>query len=33
VKDRCWDENPTLDEILPSHRIACWVDIKTGDYR
>jgi oligopeptide transport system ATP-binding protein len=33
VKDRCWDENPPLDEILPSHRIACWVDIKTGDYR
>jgi oligopeptide transport system ATP-binding protein len=33
VRDRCWDENPTLDEVLPGHRIACWVDIKTGEYR
>ena len=33
VKDRCRDENPKLDEILPGHRIACWIDIQTGDYR
>jgi oligopeptide transport system ATP-binding protein len=33
VKDRCWNENPGLDVITPGHRIACWVDIKTGDYR
>ena len=27
VKDKCWDENPTLREIEPGHNIACWVDI------
>ncbi|HXF68389.1 MAG TPA: ABC transporter ATP-binding protein [Thermoflexus sp.] len=28
--DRCWEENPQLEEIAPGHRIACWVDVKTG---
>jgi oligopeptide transport system ATP-binding protein len=27
--DRCWKENPTLTEITPGHRVACWVDVKT----
>ena len=30
VMDRCWKENPTLDPISDEHRVACWVDIKTG---
>lgn len=31
--ERCWKENPPLDEVTPGHRIACWVDIKTGGER
>ncbi len=28
--DRCWKENPTLSPISGEHRVACWVDVKTG---
>ena len=28
--DRCWEENPSLTPIDLQHRIACWVDVKTG---
>ncbi len=28
--ERCWKENPTLEPVAPDHRIACWVDVKTG---
>ncbi|MEN8241162.1 MAG: ABC transporter ATP-binding protein [Chloroflexota bacterium] len=31
--DRCTKENPPLEEVSPNHRIACWVDIKTGGER
>jgi oligopeptide transport system ATP-binding protein len=30
VMERCWKENPALDPISDEHRVACWVDIKTG---
>lgn len=30
---RCWKENPTLQEVSPEHRVACWVDVKTGRAR
>ena len=30
VMERCWKENPTLDPISDEHRVACWVDVKTG---
>lgn len=33
VMDRCWNENPTLTEVSPEHRVACWVDVKTGKAR
>jgi oligopeptide transport system ATP-binding protein len=33
VMERCWKENPTLDPISDEHRVACWVDIKTGGPR
>lgn len=33
VMERCWQENPTLDSVAPEHRIACWVDVKTGEAR
>lgn len=28
--ERCWKENPALEPITPEHRVACWVDTKTG---
>ncbi|NJC97021.1 MAG: ABC transporter ATP-binding protein [Anaerolineae bacterium] len=28
--DRCWNENPVLEPVSPEHRVACWVDTKTG---
>lgn len=33
VMDRCWKENPMLTEVSPEHRVACWVDVKTGKAR
>ncbi|MGQ9627876.1 MAG: ABC transporter ATP-binding protein [Anaerolineae bacterium] len=29
VIERCWEENPSLEEVGDGHRIACWVDIIT----
>jgi len=31
--ERCWQENPALNEISPKHRVACWVDVKSGRER
>jgi oligopeptide transport system ATP-binding protein len=31
--DHCWKENPPLETVGPDHRIACWVDVKTGRHR
>jgi len=31
--DKCLEENPVLEEILPQHSVACWVDMKTGGLR
>jgi oligopeptide transport system ATP-binding protein len=31
--ERCWKENPTLDLVTDEHRVACWVDTKTGRTR
>jgi len=33
VKDKCWQANPRLVDINSDHRIACWVDIETGELR
>lgn len=33
VVDKCRQENPGLHELLPRHRVACWVDIDTGELR
>jgi oligopeptide transport system ATP-binding protein len=33
VMDKCWKKNPLLEEVSPNHRVACWVDIKTGSAR
>jgi oligopeptide/dipeptide ABC transporter ATP-binding protein len=29
-KEICWQQNPSLDDVAPGHKIACWVDITTG---
>ncbi|MBK9924059.1 MAG: ABC transporter ATP-binding protein [Anaerolineales bacterium] len=31
--ERCWKENPVLENVSPEHRVACWVDTKTGRNR
>jgi oligopeptide transport system ATP-binding protein len=28
--EKCASENPQLSPVNPSHRIACWIDVKTG---
>ena len=33
VTERCWQENPKLETIAPGHRVACWVDTKSGSKR
>ncbi len=33
VQDRCWKENPVLEKIGPEHKVACFVDVKTGRAR
>lgn len=33
TKDRCWAENPQLENIELEHKIACWVDVTTGTER
>jgi oligopeptide transport system ATP-binding protein len=33
VVERCWKENPSLEQVSPEHRVACWVDTKTGRKR
>jgi oligopeptide transport system ATP-binding protein len=31
--ERCWEENPPLTTVNGTHRIACWIDIETGNLR
>jgi len=31
--DKCLEQNPMLEELLPQHSVACWVDMKTGGLR
>jgi oligopeptide transport system ATP-binding protein len=33
VRERCWQENPSLTTVTGDHRIACWVDVHTGAMR
>lgn len=32
-QDKCFQENPALEERSPKHKVACWVDISTGELR
>jgi oligopeptide transport system ATP-binding protein len=31
--DHCWQENPALQSLTPTHKVACWVDPETGSER
>ena len=31
--EQCWRENPRLEPVAAGHRIACWVDVNTGNTR
>jgi oligopeptide transport system ATP-binding protein len=31
--ERCWKENPVLEEVAAEHRAACWVDTQSGRSR
>jgi oligopeptide transport system ATP-binding protein len=33
VQDKCYKENPALEERTPEHYVACWVDMSTGELR
>ena len=33
AQPKCKEINPPLEEVGPGHKIACWVDIKTGELR
>jgi len=33
VKDICREENPLLEDVAAKHRIACWIDVDTGELR
>jgi oligopeptide transport system ATP-binding protein len=33
VNEHCWNENPPLEEISPGHKLACWIDVKSGSER
>jgi len=33
ANERCWNENPPLEDIGPGHKLACWVDVKSGSER
>jgi len=33
VIDRCLAENPPLLSVAPGHKVACWIDVKTGSER
>jgi oligopeptide transport system ATP-binding protein len=33
VVERCQKENPVLVEVSPGHKVACWIDMKSGRSR
>lgn len=33
VTERCWKENPPLEEVSSGHKVACWVDTKNGSIK
>lgn len=33
ANEHCWNENPPLEDIGPGHKLACWIDVKSGSER
>jgi oligopeptide transport system ATP-binding protein len=33
VFERCWSETPSLTQLAPTQRAACWIDVRTGEPR
>ena len=33
VREKCWQQNPMLENISEDHKVACWVDTTTGSER
>jgi oligopeptide transport system ATP-binding protein len=33
VFERCWSETPSLIQLAPTQRAACWIDVRTGEPR
>ena len=33
AKEKCMNENPPLEEVVSGHKVACWVDITTGELK
>jgi len=33
VIEHCWKENPALETLAPLHKVACWIDVGTGEAR
>ena len=33
VQDVCRETNPALEEVFPRHRMACWINVDTGELR
>ncbi len=33
AKEICWQQNPVLEEVGADHRVACWVNVDTGELR
>ena len=33
VLDRCWAENPPLETVKLGHKMACWIDVRSGTAR
>lgn len=33
AKPICYEQRPPLEEIAPGRRLACWVDVDTGELR
>jgi oligopeptide transport system ATP-binding protein len=33
VVEHCWHENPVLTEVSQGHKVACWIDVKSGRSR
>ena len=33
AREICFEQRPPLEEVTPGHRLACWIDVDTGELR